>query len=81
MHLGWKRKHVQDFHVESKHENRVLRNGRRINMLYTVLNRGRHYKLFSQLLATVTGWYRTKRPEHCDHFLIYSAPHLSSNHS
>jgi hypothetical protein len=21
----------------------------------------------------VTGWYRTKRPMHCDHFLIYCA--------
>jgi hypothetical protein len=27
------------------------------------------------------GDYRTKRPTHCDHFLIYCAPHLSYNHS
>jgi hypothetical protein len=26
-------------------------------------------------------WYRTKRPMHCGHFLVYYAPHLSSNHS
>jgi hypothetical protein len=25
------------------------------------------------LLVTVVGWYRTKRPMHCDHFLIYCA--------
>jgi hypothetical protein len=29
------------------------------------------------LLITGTGWYHTNRPTHCDHFLIYCAPHVS----
>jgi hypothetical protein len=32
------------------------------------------------LMVAVTRWYRTKCPNKCDHFLIYCAPHLSSNH-
>jgi len=31
------------------------------------------------LLVTVTGWYRTKRPNHCGHFWSIVRPHLSSN--
>jgi hypothetical protein len=33
------------------------------------------------LQVIVMGWYRTKRPLHCDLIRIYCAPHLSSNHS
>jgi hypothetical protein len=33
------------------------------------------------LLVTVKGWYRSKCPMYYDNFLIYCAPHLSSNHS
>jgi hypothetical protein len=32
-------------------------------------------KYFSNLLITVTGWYRTKRPKHCGHFMISCASH------
>jgi hypothetical protein len=32
------------------------------------------------LVVTVTGWCLTKSPIHCDHFLIYCAPHLRCNH-
>jgi hypothetical protein len=34
----------------------------------------------NELLVTVTGWYRTKRPMHWDHFPIM-LPLLSFNHS
>jgi hypothetical protein len=36
---------------------------------------------YFMLLVTVTGWYSTKRPMHCDHFLISCAPHPSSKQS
>jgi hypothetical protein len=29
----------------------------------------------------VMGWYRTRRPMHCDHYWSTVRPHLSSNHS
>jgi hypothetical protein len=31
------------------------------------------------LLVTVTGWYRTNRPMHCEHFWSIVHPHLSSD--
>jgi hypothetical protein len=39
------------------------------------------YEWCTTLLVIVTGWYRTKRSKHCDHYVIYCAPRLSSNHS
>jgi hypothetical protein len=42
---------------------------------------GRSWNLKYWLLVTVTGWYLTKRPMHCENFLIYCAPHLRYNHS
>jgi Rps23 Pro-64 3,4-dihydroxylase Tpa1-like proline 4-hydroxylase len=36
--------------------------------------------LVAESVVTVTGWYRTKRPMHCDHFPIM-LPLLSFNHS
>jgi hypothetical protein len=27
-----------------------------------------------ELLVTVSGWYRKKRPMHCGHFLLFCAP-------
>jgi hypothetical protein len=34
---------------------------------------GKASLLLLPLLVTVTGWYRTKRPMHCGHFVIYCA--------
>jgi hypothetical protein len=33
------------------------------------------------VLVTVTGWYHTKCPMHCGHFVTILRPYLSSNHS
>jgi hypothetical protein len=33
------------------------------------------------LLYLFTGWYRTRRPIHCDHYWSIMLPHLNFNHS
>jgi hypothetical protein len=36
---------------------------------------------YLSITITVTEWYRTRRPIHCDHYRPIVLPHLSSNHS
>jgi hypothetical protein len=46
------------------------------SLLTTLLRAALWELLFTRILLvtiSVTGWYRTKRPMHCDHFLVYCA--------
>jgi hypothetical protein len=36
-------------------------------------------KSHTTITGIVTGWYRTRRPKHCDHFWSIELPHLRSN--